>query len=648
MAEGQFETPSGRIALGRQIGKGGEGVVCEVEGRPGLLAKVYHTPPSTDRVDKLLAMLEVRSTELAAVAAWPTEILRAGGQVVGFTMSRAEGRELHVLYGPTSRRKEFPDADWRFLVRAASNLARAMGRIHKVGGVVGDLNPSGVMVSRRALVQLIDCDSFQIRSHGRLLSCDVGVPMYAPPELQGSSFRGVERTPNQDAFGLAVLIFHVLFLGRHPFAGRYLGSGEQPGLEEAIANFRFAYSAQAASRSMAPPPGMIGLEVLPAAVSALFERAFAPEGVEDDARPAPADWVAALGELEERLVRCTVRTSHLYADAEHGCPWCLLERRLRVDFFPVESRPAFDLDAVWHAIASVRPASDAGAPRSLEDLGAVAPSAEANLVLAERRSQLVRAVVGAGVVLAILIAATGPWWVVPGGAVLWALIGRSRPAPLVFVARAADARAEWTRRADAARARPEPAEFVQIRARLERARDELRKLQSTAADTRTRSEAAQRRAFLESQLLSNAYIDGIGGSLTATLLSHGIETAADVVRANMEQVPGFGRARIERLLAWRRSVEAKFVPTPTDGGKLDDEIGRLRVVLTSGPSKLSAILEQAAAGQKMLVAAADEALAAWAQAQADLRALESRMTGPWGPVVGIWLVATAIWLWRTW
>ena len=42
-----------------------------------------------------------------------------------------------------------------------------------------------------------------------------------------------------DAFGLAVLIFQILFMGRHPYSGHFLGSGEMP-IERAIREHRFA------------------------------------------------------------------------------------------------------------------------------------------------------------------------------------------------------------------------------------------------------------------------------------------------------------------------------------------------------------------------------------------------------------------------
>lgn len=630
-----LHTETGPIVLGRPIGKGGEGLICEIEDRPGQLAKVYHRPPTEERVDKLRAMIAVGSAELAVMAAWPAELVRGrDGAVAGFTMPRAEGRELHVLYGPTTRRREFPRADWRFLVRAAANLARAVGRVHRAGSVIGDLNPRGVMVSQRATVQLIDCDSFQITAGDRVLPCDVGVGMFAPPELQGGTFRGVERTPDQDGFGLAVLLFHLLFVGRHPFAGRTLGAGDPPSLEAAIAAYRFAYSAH--PRDLAPPPGMIGLELVPPAVAALFERAFAPHAT----RPTPGEWVTALGALEQGLVRCDVRSTHLFAETGSGCPWCALERRLRVDFFPVERAPAFDPEAVWRAITAVA-APELPAPRLAADAPPVGPSEEALASVRARRARATRAALGLGALIAGLIVAVGPAAVVLGAPALYAVAGRAPSAPEALRAKVAEARAEWQRRLDAVRAAPRPVEAEQLLVRLTRTRDDLRARESEAAEARTRRAATQRRAFLERHLLSEAKIDGIGASSLDALGARGIETAADVVRANMMDLQGFGEARIERVLAWRRSIEAQFAPAEADPG---EEISRLRAALTAAPAKLGALHAQAAEAHHARVRAADEALAAWRQAEADEQAAATRSGGALVPVLVLWAAAVVGWL----
>ena len=119
--------------------------------------------------------------------------------------------------------KHFPEVDFRFLIHTATNIARAFAIVHEHGHVVGDVSRSehDLLVGPDGTVMLIDCNLFQI-SAAELFTCDVGVPLFTPPELQSENFRGLRRTANHDRFGVAVLLFHLLFMGRHPFAGRYL------------------------------------------------------------------------------------------------------------------------------------------------------------------------------------------------------------------------------------------------------------------------------------------------------------------------------------------------------------------------------------------------------------------------------------------
>lgn len=81
------------------------------------------------------------------------------------------------------------------------------------------------------------------------------------------------RTQNHDAFGLAVLIFQILFMGRHPFSGQYLGAGDMS-LERAIQELRFAYGSGAAARLMRQPPFTPDLATASPQVALLFERSF--------------------------------------------------------------------------------------------------------------------------------------------------------------------------------------------------------------------------------------------------------------------------------------------------------------------------------------------------------------------------------------
>ncbi|HEY4573216.1 MAG TPA: hypothetical protein VIJ26_04615, partial [Thermoanaerobaculia bacterium] len=313
------------VHLGSELGKGGEGSVFTVDDAPTLAAKVYHQPIDPLKAEKLAAMVHQQSEGLLKVAAWPVGTLARsmGGHLAGLLMPKVSGyKPVHLLYGPKSRLAEFPHVTWAFLVHAAGNLARALAVLHAAGNVVGDINHGNVLVSSSAVIKLIDCDSFQIQAGERRYLCEVGVPTHTPPELQGHNLRTVARTPNHDAFGLAVVIFQLLFLGRHPFSGTYLGRGDMP-LEKAIRELRFAYGRYAEAHKMRQPPHTPPLAVASPAVAALFERAFAPGSARDGMRPLPREWVEALEGLPLRA--CERRKVHVFAGDLESCPWCLIE-----------------------------------------------------------------------------------------------------------------------------------------------------------------------------------------------------------------------------------------------------------------------------------------------------------------------------------
>ncbi|HVT29025.1 MAG TPA: hypothetical protein VHE81_13500 [Lacipirellulaceae bacterium] len=245
------------VPLGTQIGRGGEGGVYEVDGEPSLLAKVYHKKPlPADQVAKIEAMVSCWSTALETIAAWPRALLfdSVTRKPAGILMTKMSGaRPLHELYGTTNRRRHFPDVGWHHLVLAARNTAAAFQMLHSANIVVGDVNQGNLLVDQGMCVRMIDCDSFQLTTATRTFNCPVGTPHFTPPELQSQKLREVARTPNHDRFGLAVLIFHLLFVGRHPFAGRYHGVGDLS-IEKAIAERRFAFSRDKAATRVDPPP----------------------------------------------------------------------------------------------------------------------------------------------------------------------------------------------------------------------------------------------------------------------------------------------------------------------------------------------------------------------------------------------------------
>jgi DNA-binding helix-hairpin-helix protein with protein kinase domain len=158
------------------------------------------------RLPKLRVMIADRLHQSTSFAAFPVETVTANGNFAGFTMRKvASSRPLFQLCLTSDRRLEFPDANFRFMVRVALNLAKAVASLDSLGAVVGDLNESGALVNQtQGLVTLVDSDSIQYSSGGKVYRCIKGKAEYTPPELQGRRFNAVDRTVNHDAFGLAV------------------------------------------------------------------------------------------------------------------------------------------------------------------------------------------------------------------------------------------------------------------------------------------------------------------------------------------------------------------------------------------------------------------------------------------------------------
>ncbi len=206
------------VRLGNELGRGGEGNVFEIVGQSEQVAKIYNRPPDEQKIHKLRVMTDYATSSLLKIAAWPMDLLTDKNSAIrGFIMPRVNARrDIHELYSPKSRADSFPEADFRFLIHVGANIARAFAVVHEHGHVIGDVNHGNLLIAPNGTVILIDCDSFQINAGDHVYTCDVGVPLFTAPELQCQSFKGFERKQNHDRFGLAVLLFHLLYMGRHP------------------------------------------------------------------------------------------------------------------------------------------------------------------------------------------------------------------------------------------------------------------------------------------------------------------------------------------------------------------------------------------------------------------------------------------------
>jgi serine/threonine protein kinase len=325
-----FDEQGGRIRLGEQVGQGGEAAIYRLAGDPARIAKIYTPRPRPDYPDKLAWMMRhppsAASGSAAHVAlAWPEDLVYdPRGDLAGYAMPYIRAAvPLLSVFNPRLRASVLPRFDRRYLHRTARNLCAAFGRLHAHGYVAGDINESNVLVTPSALVTLIDTDSFQVEElcDGRwvLHTCPVGKPEYLPPELQGTSARRARRTPAQDDFALAVLIFQLLMEGNHPFRAQWLGRGDPPALDARIASGAFPYTSSPRA-PVGPPRGAPDLNRLHPHLAELFRRCFVDGHADPRLRPSAAAWEAALTEAEQALTVCP--RGHVYSNHLRACPDC--------------------------------------------------------------------------------------------------------------------------------------------------------------------------------------------------------------------------------------------------------------------------------------------------------------------------------------
>lgn len=556
------------IRLGKLLAKGGEGEVYLVDGRPDWVLKFYILKDLASRAAKVEAMVRAKLAEKSNLVAYPIAAITDSRQnFAGFVMRMVPGhKEIHQLFGVSDRKAVFPAADYRFLVHAALNFARAIADVHSRSCVVGDVNSRGILVSDRAMVALIDADSFQITEGSREYPCEVGVPDYTPPELQGRSLSGVSRTTNHDAFGLAVIVFQILCMGRHPFIGAY-ANGDMP-MEKAIAEHRFAYSTRR-SVGMKPPPGTVTLADFPPQVAAAFEAAFDPAAN----RPTAAQWVGLLEEVERGLRRCSSNPLHYYPGTATECPWCRMERIVGITLFlppapaagaipATASTSNFNLPAVWAAIEAVQ-LPPVSAPDPVLPTFDVAPSQDALAAAAKSRGQRVWNAVLLGVGVGGLALSPSSWilWLGIGGYNLYRLLGPAR-AGVQFRRRATQEVQQWTAALEDWEKRCGGPEVHLNRKSLEDARSQLQALpgehRARIANYEANRREFQLRTHLENHRIGAAKIRGVGDGLKMKLISYGIDSALQVNQGRVLNVNGFGPAKANAVVAWRQQIESRF------------------------------------------------------------------------------------------
>jgi DNA-binding helix-hairpin-helix protein with protein kinase domain len=635
--------------LAKEIGRGAEGSVWSLEGEPALVAKFRFKGLNSQDVAKITSMCRLRTEALTRVAAWPITLLKEKGSSGpnGLLMRCVSGyKSIHQLYGIKSRLKLFPEAQFPFLLHTATNTARAFATIHLSGQVVGDVNHSNLMVAQNATVAMIDCDSFQITDGGVTFACPVGVPDFTPPELQGVVFATQPRTVQHDAFGLAVLLFQLLFLGRHPFMGAFdTRRDEMLSLDTAISQYRFVYALDEGAPEVRLPPFVPRLSDYPLNVREFFNRSFTREAI-TKGRPTATEWIDALVSLSASTKQCSANPNHQYFSRSSQCPWCRVEGFIGMAVFGVkigiDQTVVFDFNALWAQIESFRAIPEPFERPNLEAIQAQSvPDSSIPEIVTKRRQFRI-----GGIALLISISCVATFWF-PAQLAVLAIIGALIACTKLWSGRGNQAKPFIDKHSSglaafksAEQAFNQSAEltvaFTNQKRSLERDKVEYLAIPALQRKRRAELEAAreqkQRQRFLERFRIEDEPISNVGEKTKMILYTWGILDASDVELSKISQIKGFGPVRQQSLLVWRASKEAQFRFNPnepvdsSDLRALEQEFAQkasaLRSRLSAGPASLKQALSVWHAQRRQLLASLHSAANRLAAAQVNVQALK--------------------------
>ncbi|MBF0344857.1 MAG: protein kinase [Nitrospirae bacterium] len=337
-----------RLNLQDRWKSGGEGALYFVQGNSAEVAKIYHRGKITrELADKLKVMVNnppddptwemLRHRSIA----WPLSVLYydyAKTAFAGYTMplidtNGADGfKESHLYYDPSDRIKTFGGGfTWKYLLVTAQNISSAISAIHARGHCVGDLRERNILVSPKALVTFVDCDSFQVFDSVSQITyyTRVGTGEYLPPELQTADFNNNIDRLHSDLFALGIIVFRFLMMGVHPYQAMGQLVDDAPSTELKIRKGYFPYSVR--DSRIQPPVYAPPYDIIPYGIRNLFHACFADGHGTPSKRPTAKAWYDALKTESERVKDCRRNAHHHFAYHLQDCPWCGITKD---DYFP--------------------------------------------------------------------------------------------------------------------------------------------------------------------------------------------------------------------------------------------------------------------------------------------------------------------------
>ena len=286
-----------RIELSsKPLHQGGEGALYSIARYPNEIAKVMFKPSSTLMLKLDALRLTLPSQSSSYLFTRPLDVLfseKDSTKCIGYVMPHCTTFQALYLFLRGTRSGHVSARD---VLEFSRHVSEAFAAAHRVGVVIGDVNESNVGLTTNTQAVLLDTDSYQIQTNGRVFRCPVGRPEFTPPELQGKKFKDVDRTASSDAFGLGVILFELFMQGAHPFAALYSGSGNPLPLAKRIKHGLFPHSVNGVPKYH-PPKNLVRFTDLPHRIQDLFHDCFEAGHRDPNLRPSADEWLSELSRL---------------------------------------------------------------------------------------------------------------------------------------------------------------------------------------------------------------------------------------------------------------------------------------------------------------------------------------------------------------
>jgi len=241
-----FDEDNYKYKLTKEIGRGAEAHIYLVNHR--MVAKIYKKDKITDLKMRKLKLMASNKMYIKSVC-WPISLLyNSNNEPVGYLMKRVgdTAKELHSIIGLDKVHSNFPNFKTIDLVKVALKILDVVEKLHSYNVIIGDVQPSNILITSNSYIFFVDTDSFQVES----FPCPVGDTNFTPLNRQGLNYSSYLRTIEDENFAISTLLFNIFMLRLFPYS-HIGGSDEQENIKKGV----FTYAPNGKTSDKALPLG---------------------------------------------------------------------------------------------------------------------------------------------------------------------------------------------------------------------------------------------------------------------------------------------------------------------------------------------------------------------------------------------------------